>query len=83
MKRQPEPTSGNRLEKEATIRITAACVLCKIGDARGLFAVKQAVRFNESKKVQRFSAWYYNVYVDANTFTFVPSVSPVEELSST
>jgi hypothetical protein len=68
--------------KEACNRIAAAWALCKIGDARGVFAVKQAVRFDESKKVQRLCAWYYNVYVDANTFTFVPSVSPVEELSS-
>jgi len=68
--------------KEPTSRIAAAWALCRIGDARGVFAVKQAVRFDENKKVQRLCAWYYHVYVDGNTFSFVPSVSPTEELSS-
>jgi HEAT repeat protein len=68
--------------KKERSRIAAAWALCRIGDARGVFAVKQAVRFDESKKVQRLCAWYYNVYVDANEFAFVPSVTPVEELSS-
>lgn len=63
-------------------RIAAAWALCKIGDARGVFAVKQAVRFDESKQVQRLCAWYYNVYVDAGTFTFVPSVTATEQFSS-
>jgi hypothetical protein len=68
--------------KDVTSRIAAAWALCRIGDARGVFAVKQAVRFDASKQVQRLCAWYYNVYVDAGTFTFVPSVSAPEQFSS-
>jgi HEAT repeat protein len=44
----------------ATERTVAALALCKIGDARGLFAVKQAVRFDESDRVQRLCAWFYS-----------------------
>ena len=43
----------------ATERTMAALALCTIGDARGLFAVEQAVRFDESTKVQRLCAWFY------------------------
>jgi hypothetical protein len=53
-------------------RIAAAWALCKIGNAVGTYAVKQAVRFDESKKVQLHSAWYYNLYVSEGTFAFVP-----------
>lgn len=39
-------------EKEGT-RIAAALALTKIGDARGIFAVRQASRFDDSKYVRR------------------------------
>jgi hypothetical protein len=54
-------------------RLAAAWALCKIGDARGQFAVKQAVRFDDSPKVRMQAAWYYNVYVNEGTFAFYPS----------
>ena len=52
-------------------RIIAALSLCKIGDARGVFAVKQAVRFDDSERVRRACAWFYNEYVQPGTFRFV------------
>ena len=54
-------------------RVAAAWALCKIGDARGEYAVKQAVRFDDSRKVQLHAAWYYNLYVSEGTFAFIPS----------
>jgi hypothetical protein len=54
-------------------RVAAAWALCKIGDSRGEYAVKQAVRFDNSRKVQLHSAWYYNLYVAQGTFVFMPS----------
>ena len=54
-------------------RVAAAWALCKIGDARGEYAVKQAVRFDESSKVKIHCAWYYNLYVNEGTFAFYPS----------
>jgi hypothetical protein len=54
-------------------RLAAAWSLCKIGDARGEYAVKQAVRFDESPKVKMQCAWYYNLYVSEGTFAFYPS----------
>lgn len=56
-------------------RIAAAWALCKIGNPAGTYAVKQAVRFDESKKVQMHSAWYYNLYVNEGTFVFTPVAS--------
>ncbi len=43
-------------------RIVAALALSRIGDGRGVFAVKQAAQFDRSEKVQRLAAWYYNEY---------------------
>jgi HEAT repeat protein len=54
-------------------RVAAAWALCKIGDSRGEYAVKQAVRFDDSRKVQLHAAWYYNLYVSEGTFAFIPS----------
>lgn len=54
------------------VRIAAAWALCQINDARGIFAVKQAVRFDDSKKVQAVCAWFYNLYIEPGSFKFVP-----------
>jgi hypothetical protein len=60
-------------------RVAAAWALCKIGNARGTYAVKQAVRFDDSRRVQIHSAWYYNLYVADGTFAFIPSeAAPVQ-----
>ncbi len=40
-------------------RIMAALSLIKIGDARGIYAVKQAIRFDESERVRKMCAIFY------------------------
>jgi len=62
-------------------RIAAAWALCKIGDARGEYAVKQAVRFDDSPKVKIHCAWYYNTYVNDGTFAFYPSASAPTQIA--
>ena len=41
------------------IRILAALSLCKINDARGIYAVKSAAIFDKSSKVKRFCTLFY------------------------
>jgi hypothetical protein len=41
------------------IRILAALSLCKIGDARGLYAVKRAAIFDDSERVKRLCDLFY------------------------
>jgi HEAT repeat protein len=53
-------------------RIVAALALCRIGDARGTFAVKRAATFDRSEKVRTLSAWFYNTYVREGSFQFEP-----------
>jgi HEAT repeat protein len=62
----------HRDERPST-RAVAALALCWIGDPRGLYAVKQAVRFDDDRSVRLRCAWYYNEYVNGNTFAFVPA----------
>lgn len=45
------------------IRILAALSLCKIGDARGIFAVKRAALFDESQRVKRLCDLFYKATV--------------------
>ena len=59
--------------RDAKCRIAAAWALSKIGTAVGVYAVKQAVRFDEDLKVKTHAAWYYNLYVSPGTFAFIPS----------
>jgi hypothetical protein len=54
-------------------RIAAAYSLCKIGAGVGTYAVKQAVRFDDSEKVKMQAAWYYNLLVSSGTFAFIPT----------
>jgi hypothetical protein len=51
-------------------RLVAALALCRIGDARGVYAVKQAVRFDDCPKLRIAAAWFYNQYVKEGTFVF-------------
>jgi hypothetical protein len=44
------------------LRILAALSLYKIGDPRGIFAIKQAIKFDESKRVQRMCEIFYKAY---------------------
>ena len=49
-------------------RIIAALSLCKIGDARGVYAVKRAAQYDNSDRVRLICSWYYNEYVQPGTF---------------
>lgn len=51
-------------------RIVAALALCKIGDARGLYAVKRAAEFGGDEVVGQRCAFFYNSYAKAGTFEF-------------
>ncbi len=44
-------------------RIVAALSLYKIGDERGLFAIKQASKFDDSKRVRRLCDKFYTAYI--------------------
>jgi len=65
-----------RCESCNTARIVAALALCRIGDSRGLYAVKQAVQFDDNSTVQQRCAWFYNEYVQAGTFNFTSIDKP-------
>jgi hypothetical protein len=54
-------------------RIVAALALCRIGDARGTYAVKRAATFDGSEKVRTVAAWFYNTYVKEGSFEFEPA----------
>ena len=56
------------------IRILAALSLCKIGDARGVFAVKRAAIFDESQRVKRLCDLFYKATVAGKV-----SVTPLSE----
>jgi HEAT repeat protein len=58
---------------DAKSRIAAAWALSKIGNPVGVYAVKQAVRFDDDAKVRTHSAWYFNLYVSPGTFAFIPT----------
>jgi HEAT repeat protein len=45
------------------LRILAALSLYKIGDSRGIFAIKQAIRFDDSERVARLCEGFYKAYV--------------------
>ena len=51
-------------------RVVAALALSRIGDARGVYAVKQAAKFDPSERVQKLAAWYYNEYAVPGSFAF-------------
>jgi len=61
---------------DENMRIAAAWALCKVGDARGVYAVKMAVKYDECTKVQATCAWYYENYVKQGTFTFAQPEPP-------
>jgi len=56
---------------DASLRVAAAWSLCKIGDARGVYAVKMATQFDENQKVQNQCAWFYENYVQHGSFMFI------------
>lgn len=48
-------------------RIVAALALLKIGNAKGIFAIKQAIRFDDSDRVRRLCANFYHSYSEKST----------------
>ena len=62
---------------DENLRVAAAWALCKIGDARGVYAVKMAVKYDENLKVKSTCAWYYENLVKQGTFTFAQPESPI------
>ena len=52
----------NNLSEE--IRILAALSLYKIRDSRGIYAIKQAIKFDESDRVSRLCEKFYRAYMN-------------------
>lgn len=69
-----------RYGEEESSRIVAALSLCRIGDPRGVYAVRQSARFDENERVRTLCAWFYNQYVQPGSFEFVAvePAAPVE-----
>ena len=45
------------------LRILAALSLYKIGDSRGIFAIKQSIKYDESERVSRLCEKFYRAYM--------------------
>ena len=52
-----------RNAKQEELRISAALALLKIGDERGIYAIKRAIVFDESKRVSDMCEKFYNAYL--------------------
>ena len=50
-------------EKNEELRIAAALALYKIGSPTAIYAVKQAIRFDDSQRVSKHCADFYNDYL--------------------
>lgn len=46
------------------MRILAALSLYKIGDLRGIFAIKQAIKFDDSERVSKLCEGFYKSYLN-------------------
>lgn len=66
-----------RNSDEESSRIVAALSLCRIGDPRGAYAVKQAAKFDDNERVRTLCAWFYNQYVKPGSFEFI-AVQPTD-----
>jgi hypothetical protein len=53
-------------DKHEEARIVAALALSKIGSPVGMFAVKQATRFDESERVRKMCSNFYNAIVSVS-----------------
>lgn len=51
-----------RSSDKEELRISAALALLKIGDARGIYAIKRAIKFDESERVSKMCEKFYNSY---------------------
>ena len=54
----------------ASARIVAALALCRIGDSRGVYAVRRAAKFDENQNVQALCAWFHEQYTEGGAFAF-------------
>lgn len=52
-----------RNDSVAEARIMAALSLYKIGDERGIFAIKKAMEFDEDKQVKQMCSIFYQMYL--------------------
>ncbi|GAB4294491.1 MAG: hypothetical protein Kow0098_16060 [Ignavibacteriaceae bacterium] len=50
-------------EKNVEARVIAALSLYKIGDSRGIYAIKQAIRYDTSKRVNSLCEKFYFAYL--------------------
>jgi hypothetical protein len=55
-----------RNSEQEELRISAALALLKIGDARGIYAIKRAIIFDESNRVCDMCEKFYNSYLYDN-----------------
>jgi hypothetical protein len=62
-----------RSDDHESSRIVAALALCRIGEGRGVYAVKRAASFDESDAVAQRCAWFYDQYVHPGSFDFIPT----------
>jgi len=51
-------------EEREDARIVAALALLKIGNSKGIFAIKQAIKFDDSERVRRLCANFYHAYLE-------------------
>src|SRR3990170_1708160 len=54
-------------EDREDARIVAALALLKIGNAKGIFAIKQAIKFDQSERVRRLCTNFYHAYSEKST----------------
>ncbi len=52
-----------RSAEQEELRISAALALLKIGDARGIYAIKRAIVFDHSERVSDVCEKFYNSYL--------------------
>ncbi|MBE0558565.1 MAG: hypothetical protein IH628_15170 [Proteobacteria bacterium] len=57
-----------RYSQDEDMRVAAAWALCRIGSGVGVYAVKTAVRWDDSQKVQNACAWFYENHVKGGHF---------------
>jgi len=68
-------------ENNEDLRIAAALALYKIGSPTSIFAVKQAIRFDESKRVSKHCANFYSEY-QKNKFNGEEKIVDVSKIAS-
>ncbi len=54
-------------DNNESVRISAAISLYKLGNPRGIFAVKRAAKFDDSQRVRKICTILYNHYQDQNS----------------